>query len=216
MSSDELFAAIKGGALAQVEALLTAEPGLAGARDEGGMSAVLAAAYWQQPKVLAALLAREPELSYYEAAAAGATARVAALLDGEPALLDAHAPDGFGALGLASFFGHNELASMLLGRGANPNLASANSMQVPPLGSAAAGQHLELARLLLEAGADPQATQEGGFTALHSAAQNGQRAMVELLLAYGANPAARGPNGRTPRDMAVEAGYGELAELLNV
>lgn len=214
MSASELFAAIKGGDLARVEALLAADPSLASARDEGGRSAVLTAAYWQQPPIVGALVARGPQLDLYEAAAAGATARVDELLRDGPQLLDAYAPDGFTALGLASFFGHAEAAALLLARGADPSRASDNPMRVAPLHSAAAGRHLPIALLLLDRGADPNAAQEGGFTPLHSAAQNGDRPMAELLLDRGASPAARAADGKIPAALAREEGHAELAALL--
>lgn len=213
MSAGELFTAIKAGDLAQVEALLAADPVLAGARQDG-MSAVLTAAYWQQPAIVRALLAYAPPLSFYEAAAAGVTERLDAELRDQPELLDAYAPDGFTALGLASFFGHAEAAALLLARGADPNRASDNAMAVAPLHSAAAGSHLAIAQMLLDRGADPAATQEGGFTALHSAAQNGHRTLVELLLAHGARPDAQTDDGKRPRDLALEEGHAELAEQL--
>lgn len=214
MGRDELFTAIKAGDLGGVEALLAAEPGLAAARDEGGLSAVLTAAYWQQPAIVGALLARGPTLTFYEAAAAGVTDRLDELLRDEPGLLEAYAPDGFTALGLASFFGHAEAAAMLLARGANPNRASQNGLRVTPLHSAAAGRHHALVAMLLDHGADPHARQEGGFTPLHSAAQNGDRATAELLLARGAARDARTDDGRAPRDFAREGGHEELATLL--
>lgn len=214
MVPDELFAAIKAGDLAGVEALLAADPALAGARDGRGMSAVLTAAYWQQPAVVAALLAREPALSFHEAAAVGAARALDAALRARPELLDAYADDGFTALGLASFFGHAEAAALLLARGADPSLASGNAMRVAPLHSAAAGSHLAIARMLLDRGADPGATQEGGFTALHSAAQNGRADLVELLLSFGARPDAMTDDGKTPRDLALEEGHDGVAALL--
>lgn len=213
MDASALFTAIKAGELAQVEALLAAAPALASARQQG-MSAVLTAAYWQQPAIVGALLAYDPELNFYEAAAAGVTERLDAELRDTPALLDAYAPDGFTALGLASFFGHAEAAALLLARGADPNRASNNAMGVAPLHSAAAGSHLAITQMLLDRGADPGVTQEGGFTALHSAAQNGFRPMAELLLAHGARPDALTHDGRRPRDFALEEGHSELAGLL--
>lgn len=214
MGASELFAAIKAGDLPRVEAMLAADPVLMGTRDEGGISAVLTAAYWQQPAILAALLARSPALDCYEAAAVGAAGRLDELLRAEPALLDAPAPDGFTALGLASFFGHADAAALLLERGADPRRASANSLRVAPLHSAAAGRHLRIAALLLDHGADPRARQEGGFTPLHSAAQNGDAPMAELLLARGADREARADDGRAPRDLAREAGHAALAARL--
>jgi uncharacterized protein len=84
MSADELFAAVKAGDLVRVEALLAADPSLAAARDAQGVSAVITAAYWQQPAVLAALLARRPGLSFHEAAAAGAPDALARALRDDP------------------------------------------------------------------------------------------------------------------------------------
>ena len=214
MGASELFAAVKAGDLAAVEALLAADPALAGARDERGMSAVLTAAYWQQPAIVAALLARGPALSFHEAAAAGVTGRLETALLDRPELLDAYAPDGFTALGLASFFGHEAAVALLLARGADPNRASNNPMHVAPLHSAVAGRHLGIARALLDAGADVNATQEGGFTPLHGAAQNGDAPMAELLLARGARRDAATADGKTARAFALEEGYGELAEFL--
>jgi ankyrin repeat protein len=214
MGASELFTAIKGGDGARVEALLAQDPTLASARDESGLSAVLTAAYWQQPAIVAALLARGPRLTFYEAAAAGVTDRIEAALQDAPQLLDAYAPDGFTALGLASFFGHADAAALLLARGADPNRASDNQMRVAPLHSAAAGRHLAIAQALLDHGADVNAAQEGGFTPLHAAAQNGDVPLAELLLARGANPAAATSDDKTPRDFAREEGHAELAELL--
>jgi cytohesin len=55
---------------------------------------------------------------------------------------------------------------------------------------------------LLERGADPSATQDGGFTPLHSAAQNDDRESVEALLEAGADPALANDEGKTPADLA--------------
>jgi ankyrin repeat protein len=59
-----------------------------------------------------------------------------------------------------------------------------------------------LARLLLDAGADPNGRGEGGFTALHSAAQNGDDELVALLQERGADPGLATDDGRTPADLA--------------
>ena len=102
------------------------------------MSEVLQAIYQRDQARVDELLAREPELDVFEAAAVGRTERLRELLDDDPALANAWAEDGFQPLGLASFFGHVDAARLLVERGAEVNSASRNDFKVMPLHSAAA------------------------------------------------------------------------------
>jgi ankyrin repeat protein len=68
--------------------------------------------------------------------------------------------------------------------------------------------------LLLKRGANPNATQEGGWTALHAAAQSGNRALAEALLANGADVNQRADNHQSSLDMALLKGHQDLVELL--
>jgi ankyrin repeat protein len=161
------------------------------------MSELLQAIYQgDQPKA-DELLAANPELDVFEAAAVGKTERLRELLDQDPALANAWASDGFQPLGLASFFGQTAAVRLLLERGAEANSASRNEMQVMPLLSAAATDdpetRYEIAKLLLEHGADPNARQQDVFTPLMEADQNGDARLRELLIQHGAEtpPAAR-------------------------
>src|SRR5438132_1591214 len=71
MRATELFAAIKAGDLAAVERALTDDRSLVNARDETGLSPVLAALYRGKDEIASAILHRGPSLSVFEAAAAG-------------------------------------------------------------------------------------------------------------------------------------------------
>jgi ankyrin repeat protein len=209
-----MFDAIDAGDEARLADLLAAEPGLAGERDNDGVSAVLHARYRDNHDAVARLLATDPVLDVFDAAGLGRADRVAELVAADPGLASAVASDGFTPLHLAAFFGGVDAARVLLDGGAPPNAVSQNPMHVMPLHSAAAGGHDELARLLVAAGADVNATQRHGYTPLHAAAQNGDTEMASMLLTAGAYPSARTDAGQTSADLATASGHEELATRL--
>lgn len=211
----QLFEAVRNNDAQQVGRLVEERPELATACDENGVSAVLTALYQGRGEIVETLLANDPELDIFEAAAIGAAERVQALLEEDPARVSAWSPDGFMPLHLASFFGRGDVVRTLLEHGANVRaVARHTSIRVAPLHSAAAGGGLEIVERLLDHGADPNARQEGGFTALHSAAQNGDTETAELLLSRGADRRIQTEDGRTPADLARDSGHPELARRL--
>jgi len=215
MTAEGLFEAVKQGDLAAVRAVLDRDPDLLQARDPDGLSAVLLATYYGRKEILHDLLRRGPRLTVFEAAAAGVLERVRRAVDDDASLATAFAPDGYTALGLASFFGHLEIVNLLLGRGADVNAPSRNEMAVVPLHSAAAAQHLAVAEVLIENGADVNVPSAGGSTALHRAAQNGQLPLVRLLLEHGARPDVADDEGVRPRQLARKENHTEVADLLH-
>ena len=181
-------------------------PDLAGRRNAEGLSPVLYALYNGKTDLVEPLLDANPPLDAFDSAAVGRTRGLEELLDAEPELARAWSQDGFTALHLASFFGQEEAAKILLERGAEVNLVARHeTIHVTPLHSAAAGSHAAIVKLLLEHGADPNAAQDGGFTPLHSAAQNDDRESVEALLEAGADPTLANDEGRSPADLAGDA-----------
>ena len=180
------------------------------------VSELMNALYRDEQSAVEQLLGADPELDVFEAAALGRSRRVSELLERDPALARALAPDGFTALHLVAFFSHDvESARLLVAAGADPGMPAQNAMAVTPLGSAAARGARAIAVLLLDAGADAAIAQHGGYTPLHSAGANGDSELVELLLARGADPAAPADDGRTPAALARERDHSAVAEVLD-
>jgi uncharacterized protein len=157
------------------------------------MTQLLDALYHGDRDRVQALLADDPELNVFEAAALGKTGRVRELVHNDPSLVNAYGDDGFHPLGLACFFGHVETSRVLLESGAEVDALSRNErIQTAAIHAAAAAANsdentrYELVKLVLEHGADPNLRQGGGFRPIDAARQNGDKRVEELLLLRGA------------------------------
>lgn len=214
----DFFDAVGKGDAARVKEALEADPSLVDARNDQGIRAILLALYYRHDEVLEELLASGPELDVYEAAATGQVGRLRELLDGDPSLAQSFGSDGFTALGLATYFGKEEAARLLLDHSADPNATAKNQTRVRPIHSAIANRNpeeaLALARLLIERGAEINVAQEGGWTPLHQAAAHGQADLVKILLDRGADPGALSADGRAPEQMAREGGFDAVADRI--
>jgi len=219
MSSQQqhpLFQAITSGDAAEVRRLLDHDPALAEMLNEQGLSAVMIACYHMKADCLSVLRATRTKLTLCEAAAVGSAEDAVVALSTEP--VNKRSPDGFTPLHLSAFFGHPDVAKVLVMSGADVNAESANGAQLAPLNSAAACRDrtaaLSIATLLLSHGADPNHSQAGGYTPLHSAAANGNAELVQALLKTGADRAAQSLDGKTASTFAKEHGHPQVAEML--
>jgi ankyrin repeat protein len=205
--------AIKQGNRAEVERQLIADPSLIHAR-ENGLSPIMIAAYHGQKEIASFLADKTVAITIFEAAATGKINNILRLLARDPQLVNAYAEDGFQPLGLAAYFGHDDVVEYLSKAGAPINSPSRNGLNAAPIQSAAAAGHTKIVDLLLKQGADPNVREQGGYTPLHAAAQNGDEEMIRTLIYGGADLEVRSEDGKTPLDLAREAGHTEAAKLL--
>lgn len=212
--NEEFFEAVTAGDVPKVQAMLRADPALARAKDQNGVSAIMKATYYGKKDVVAALLDTDVELDVFEAAATGRVERLRALTARDPSLANAYSPDGFTPLGFAVFFSQPDIVNALLESGADVNLPSRESMKVTPLASAAAAKQTEIARVLIAHGANVNAKAASGHVPLHEASANGNIDLVKLLIDSGADGNAKTDDGKTPYDFAVEYKRDDVIELL--
>jgi ankyrin repeat protein len=215
MSAEQVVSAVHAGDAGALEALLSEDPSLIQAPENGCVSLALSAVYHGHPELVGILRRHGANLSLFDACAVGDQEAVRSALDGSPAKLGEFSPDGWTPLHLAVFFGHRGVAEHLLAHGADVHGVSRNGMAVTPLQSALAGCHEDCAILLIAHGADVDGKPAAGWPPLLYCAQSGLIRAARLLLERGADPNAPGPEGQTALAMAKENGNEEVADLLS-
>lgn len=116
----------------------------------------------------------------------------------------------FSALNLAANAGNRTMVEFLLNHGANINARAWTGET--PLHTAASDGYKAVAETLLEHKADLNAQDNYGATPLLEAAQNGHPETVQLLLNAGADPNIANNEGRTPLSFAAEADSPEMVK----
>jgi ankyrin repeat protein len=205
--------AVRAGDAEALRSTLTADPSLAKERTPEGVPAPIIAVYAGRADLAEMLLDAGAEEDLFVACVLNHLDKVARFLTEDPAAVSARSADGWTPLHYAAFFGHGELARLLLARGAYVTARSSNQMQNLPIHAAAAGRHSKLVRLLLEEGTPVDATQNGGYTALHSAALCGDVESVKALLDFGADPEHPSTEGVTAKELAREHNHAAVLEL---
>ncbi len=118
--------------------------------------------------------------------------------------------EGKTPLHVATFYGHVEVAALLIERGANVN--AENYAHATPLFDACNGR---LTSLLLEHGALVEVRDAWQYGPLHRIARNSQDPKaVELMLEKGAEIDARAEIGNTPLHEAIVGAVPEVVEVL--
>ena len=207
------FEAIRAGDLAAVKSLIADDALLASAKNDSGVSGILAAIYMGRGEIRDFLIANGAELGLPEAAAIGQLARVRELIEKHHAQANSFSPDGFPVVALAAFLGHREVVEYLAAHGADFSAAATNGSGYNALTGAVTGGHVAVAQWLLEHGADANYRYSGGYSPLLTAAANGRLDIAKLLLAHGADPQATTNDGKSPLSLAKERNHSEIAAL---
>jgi ankyrin repeat protein len=206
-----IFELIDAGDARGARALLADDPGLASARDEQGLTALMRASY-RGGAVYEVVREAEPELDQWDRILVGES-------DDLPTV-DVWSPDGFTPLHIAAFAKNAAAAQTLVDAGGDVNaFATPSYARVTPLGTCAFVGATEVARVLLRAGADPTLTEIEGASPLEAAMENGHRDLVALLfvlVAHGYADAVRTALEHDPTlaNAAVDWGGGDWESAL--
>jgi len=214
MDITQLEEQIENGNLKGVKDILIGNPKLANAETAHGISPLLLACYYKKQDIANLISEFVDDLTLFEACAVGKFDSATLLVFQNPDRINDFSDDGFTPLGLACYFGHEELARFLVLKGADVNLASKNGFNVFPIHSAVAANNFDITKMLLDNGAYPNVCQKAGLAPLHTAAQLGNIELIILLLEHGAEVSLRMEGGKLPADLAAEKGFHEIAEIL--
>jgi len=214
MSIAQLEEQIEAGNFSAVKEILVQNPKLANNNTSHNISPLLLACYYKKQDIANLISEFTDDLTLFEACAVGKFDTATLLIFQKPGNINEFSEDGFTPLGLACYFGHEELARFLILKGADVNLASKNGFNVFPIHSAVAANNINITKMLLDNGAYPNVCQKAGLAPLHTAAQLGNIELIILLLEHGAEVGLRMEGGKLPADLAAEKGFNEIAEIL--
>lgn len=198
----------------EISDLLTRQPQLANQKTSHGISPVLLACYYRKPGIALLIASFVANLTLFETCALGKYELTTQLIEQNPDTVNSLSADGFTPLGLATYFGNEEICRFLIKSGADVNIPANNGFNVYPIHSAVAIKNYNITKMLIDAGAIINVKQQAGFTPLHAAAQLGDIEMIILLLEHNAEINSRMEGGKLPADLAEEKGFSEIAEIL--
>jgi len=121
---------------------------------------------------------------------------------------------GLTSLQIACVYGHLDVVSLLLDRGANVDAAGGSTGQTSLIFASMEG-HLDVVKELLDRGANIEAADNFyGWNSLMMASSKGKFNIVKELVDRGANIFAKNVGGVTARQAAEGRGFSEIAEFL--
>ena len=153
------------------------------------------------------------ETALHQAAYAGDLESAKRMIVDEDVAVDVADSEKHTPLMWASFNGNTAVVEYLIERGAKVDTLDFNGRNA--LMYASSGPFAETVELLLSNGASVNVQGKlEGFTALMTAAAEGQLEVVRLLLQHGADPALKDEDSDTAESFALEKGHSAVVELL--
>ena len=132
MDIAQLEEQIEAGNLNAVKEILVQHPQQANSLTTHKISPLLLACYYKKQEIANLIAEFVDDLTLFEACAVGKFDAATLLIFQKPDSINQFSEDGFTPLGLACYFGHEELARFLVLKGADVNLASKNGFNVFP------------------------------------------------------------------------------------
>lgn len=148
----------------------------------------------------------------WHSASLGQLKVVNALLKRYRSDLDERDVNGYSPLARAILNGHQEVANLLLKRGADLNILTKDKNNILML-SVLSGKK-DFIESLIKMGAEIDQKNNAGNTALMIAASAGDDAITELLINSGANLQLRNNDDMNAHQIAVESGHKETVEII--
>lgn len=204
---------VMNGQYREVETALKSDPSLAGTSADG-VSAILLALFQRHDQVAHLIRSYRSRVDLCEVAALGEIETIHGLQEVNQLNMHADSANGLSPLALACYFGHAQVALMLIDAGADVNEPASGATITYPLHAALGNGFVELARMLVALGADPNLRGADGWSALHYATDLGDAQLVEDLLKAGADPTLRDDQGFTAAELGNAVGHHDAAGIL--
>ncbi len=147
----------------------------------------------------------------FDAVKRGDLAKVQALVEKNPALVDANDQEQGTPLHGSADAGHLKIAEYLIEKGADVN--AWNNAHQNPLFYAAYKGHSEMVSLLLEKGSEYREPDIYGRNILHYPAREGHPRVVEILMKKGLDISQEDRGGVTPLHFAIERGHTDIIDI---
>lgn len=214
MTRDDVFKAIDGADTDMLKEIFDKDSSLVSSKSNDGMSAVLFSLYINKPDITNLILSYEPELDIYDLAALGGAAQLSALIATDAKIVHEYNGVGFTALHIASYFGYEDIVTLILENGGEVDKRTMDGSDLTALQSAVSNLKIDVVKALLNFKADVDVRMLGGFTPLMTAAAMGSKELVSLLIDSNANKTLISDDGRDALAFATSSGHQDIVNLL--